>query len=252
MLEHLTSIDTFHLLVLVLTIFLAAILRAFAGFGFALAALPVMSLFFTPGTSVSVVALLTLLVSMRTVKDYWGTVPLGPVTGLIGLMGIGTFIGAYLLHYIPAGSFQLATGVMVMFSSLVLTKLKPTGVKFGGGLAWLVGLVSGTLNGAIAMPGPPIILYAMAAFDDARKSRGFMMTVFLFSAIFAVTSYTVAGHLNRSEVLLFLVGLPAMLLGDKIGFSLFEKYGSTFYRKVALAALFAIGASVTTKALVSL
>lgn len=40
-----------------------------------------------------------------------------------------------------------------------------------------------------------------------------------------------------------------MLVGDKTGAWLFEKHGTAAYRKVAIAALFAIGMSVAAAAL---
>jgi len=251
MLSILGDIGAAQLAALAFTIFAAAILRAFSGFGFALAALPVMSLFFSPGTAVSIIALLTLFVSIRTLKDYWGTVPLPPIAMMIALMGVGTMIGAYMLHKIPVSAFQLATGLVVMAASILLTRVKPKETKLGGMPALGTGLLSGLLNGAIAMPGPPVIIYAMAVFKEPRKSRGFMMTIFLFSAAFAVFGYSIEGHLKEPELLLFLVALPAMIAGDKLGFYLFEKHGSAVYRKVAMGALFAIGASVTLKAVLS-
>lgn len=250
MFEVLESLGVVHLTILAFTIFFAAILRAFSGFGFALAALPIMSLFLTPSTSVSIIALLTLFVSVRTIKEYWGTVPIKPFIPLLVLKGAGTLIGAYLLHKIPLNAFQVATGVVVMTASFLLTRMKPFDAKPGGFPAVVVGSLSGLLNGAVAMPGPPVIIYAMSAFKEPAKSRGFMMTIFLFSAIFAVIGYTMEGHLGTNEIWLFLIILPAMLAGDKLGFYLFKKYGNAVYRKVAIGALFAIGASVTLKALV--
>ncbi|MFC3052923.1 sulfite exporter TauE/SafE family protein [Kordiimonas pumila] len=225
-----------------IAIFFAAILRAFTGFGFALAALPVLSLFFLPGTSVSLVTLLTLIVSVATIRSYWGLASLKPIGVMLVFSAVGTMIGVYVLTLISADTFRLVLGITVMLACLLLAKFKPHEArKEGGPNAWGAGLLSGVLNGAIAIPGPPAIIYAMAVFPEASKSRAFLMVFFLFSAAFATLGFTYEGLIGTRELILTALSLPALLAGDKLGSFLFKKYGSATYRKIGLIALFIIG-----------
>ncbi len=250
MLDVITDINIVHLIGMAAAIFVAAILRAFTGFGFALAALPVLSLFLPPTTSASIVVLLTLGVSLQTFRSYIREIPLKPMASMIILSAIGTVIGTFLLLIIDAQLFKLLIGITVMIACLLLTKYHPKSTSTMGGIKdWLAGFGSGLMNGAIAAPGPPVIIYAMAVFPEAVKSRAFLMTFFLFSAIFAILSYTVSGILGMKEIILFIAAYPAMLAGDKLGFWLFENYGSAAYRKIAILALFIVGASITAAVL---
>ena len=52
----------------------AAVMRAFTGFGFALMAVPLLSLFLLPTDAVVLVALLTLTTSLVTYRAWWGRV----------------------------------------------------------------------------------------------------------------------------------------------------------------------------------
>jgi len=223
-------------------IFAAAILRAFTGFGFALAALPVLSMFLEPTTNVSLVAMLTFLVSLPTIKSYWGHIELKPIMTMLILSAFGTLGGVYILALISADMFQLLIGVTVMGACVVLAFYKPKETSVPGGpKAWLTGLASGLMNGAIAIPGPPAIIYALAVFPDPVKSRAFLMTFFLFSAVFAIVGFTAEGFIQLRELILLTLALPAMVAGDKVGFWLFEHYGKAAYRNVGLIALFVVG-----------
>ncbi|TNE62555.1 MAG: sulfite exporter TauE/SafE family protein [Alphaproteobacteria bacterium] len=228
-----------------LAIFVAAILRAFTGFGFALAALPVMSLFLLPTTAVSIVVLLTLTISLQNLKSYMPDVPWRVMGWMTGMAAVGTMLGTYILLVISPDSFRAAIGISVMGACFLLARYKPKDSASGGWKAALTGLASGLLNGALAIPGPPVIIYAMAAFSNPVVSRAFLMGFFLFSAIFATGSYAISGIIGVKELTLFALALPGMLAGNRIGFRLFEKYGSGGYRRIALMALFAIGLSVT-------
>lgn len=247
-LDIFTDLTTWQILGLLLAIFAAALLRAFTGFGFALAALPVLSLFLSPGTSVSIIAMLTFLISLPTLKSYWGVVPFPPIAGMLVLSALGTLAGVYILLLISPDTFRIAIGITVMVACALLARFHPKERKIGGPVAWFVGLLSGLMNGAIAIPGPPAIIYAMAVFPDPAKSRAFLMLFFLFSAAFAVTGFASKGLIGIQELALVLLALPIMVMGDKLGFWLFRNYGRGSYRKIALMALFAIGASVTVNA----
>ncbi|MDZ7781998.1 MAG: sulfite exporter TauE/SafE family protein [Halioglobus sp.] len=227
----------------------AAILRAFTGFGFALAAVPVFSLFMAPAQAVVLSASLTLAVSLATLRSYWGGYPLLPMAPMIGMSLPGTALGAWILREISPQQFRLWIGLAVIAACLLLTWYRPRRHRPRPVLTGGVGLGSGLLNGAFAIPGPPVIIYAMAVEADPRRSRALLMTFFLFAAIIALCSYAAAGFVTARSPWLFLLALPAMLLGDRLGFYLFHRHGNALYRRVALLALLAIGVTITAQAL---
>jgi len=227
----------------------AAVMRAFTGFGFALTAVPVFSLFMPPTQAVVLSASLTLAVSIITLKTYWGQYPLRPMAPMVVMSLIGTMLGAWALTYISPDQFKLWIGISVIAACAALTFYRPKkrdpNVAVGSG----VGLSSGLLNGAFAIPGPPIIIYAIATESEPARSRALLMTFFLFSAVIGLSSYTVAGFVTPHAPWLFLLAFPAMFLGDKLGFHLFHRFGGALYRRVALVVLFAVGVTITGRAL---
>jgi uncharacterized membrane protein YfcA len=78
MFEIVANIGLLALMQIWAVVIFASILRSFTGFGFALTAVPVFSLFLSPTDSVVLSAALTLSSNLLGVRTYWGIVPLKP------------------------------------------------------------------------------------------------------------------------------------------------------------------------------
>lgn len=227
----------------------AAVMRAFTGFGFALTAVPVFSLIMAPTEAVVLSASLTLAVSLLTLNTYWGQFPLRPMLPMLGAALLGSFAGAGLLSVISPRQFQLWIGLSVVAASLALSVYRPGRQRSKPWLGGATGALSGLLNGAFAIPGPPVIIYAVATEPEPARSRALLMTFFLFAAVMALLSYTAAGVVSARAPWLFLLAFPAMYLGDKLGYHLFHRFGGAFYRRVAVTVLFVVGGVMTGRAL---
>jgi uncharacterized membrane protein YfcA len=228
---------------------LAAILRAFTGFGFGLAAVPVFALLMSPEQAVVLSVSLTFSVSLLTVRTYWGQVTLRPLTTMLAMGIAGTVAGAILLASISAEQFRIGIGIVVILACIMLGLYRPGRFPAGRAAGGLAGLLAGLMNGAFAIPGPPVIIYTMATEPDPARSRAFLLTFFLFMAGAALLVYAVGGFITATSGLHFLLAFPAMYLGDKLGYQLFRRYGTARYRQVALLLLFALGLAITLEAL---
>ena len=126
---------------------------------------------------------------------------------------------------------------------------RPGRYQPGAALGGLAGFGAGLLNGAFAIPGPPVIIYTMATEPDPARSRAFLLTFFLFMAAAGLLTYAAAGFVTAASPLYFLLAFPAMFIGDKLGYRLFQRYGTAGYRRVAVILLFVMGVAITAEAL---
>ncbi len=243
------DISVGDLLAIWLALAFASLIRAFTGFGFALAAVPALSLFVAPTQAVVLTAMLTLTVTVLTVRTYWSDAPKGDLGAILLFSVPGTALGAWLLGGLSAAQFQLWIGAGVLAASLALTLYRPARTRPWPGVRAAVGVLSGLMNGAFAVPGPPVVIYAMATQPDPKQSRAMLITFFMASALAAFVVFAVAGYVGTRSIGLYLLSLPVILLADKLGFALFRRYGNGLYRRIALVVLYAIGVSTVLKGL---
>jgi uncharacterized membrane protein YfcA len=250
MFEIVANIGLLALMQIWAVVIFASILRSFTGFGFALTAVPVFSLFLSPTDSVVLSAALTLSSNLLGVRTYWGIVPIKPLIPLISMAALGTAIGTLVLAYISVTQFRFWAGISVVFACAVLVFFKPTVYRVNQYWTGIAGLISGLMNGTLAIPGPPIIIYVMASEPVPERSRALLITFFLASAAIALFSFGIAGFIEIRSLWTFLLAFPAMVFGDKVGFYLFKRYGSQLYRQIAIASLLVIGVTITSNSLI--
>lgn len=230
-------------------ILVAAVLRSFTGFGFALVALPVLALFMLPAEVVVLASALALTISLLSLRSFRKVIAWREMLPLLLMSGLGTAAGALILTSIPVALFQLSVGLSVLAACLGIVVARPDRPLHWPGLPWLAGLLSGLMNGALAIPGPPMIIYAMLTEPDPARSRALLIAFFIASSALALVSFTAAGIVELQSVKYFLLAFPALFIGDKLGHYLFDRYGSDLYRRVALLALAALGVSITVRVL---
>lgn len=247
--ELLASMSIAQLAFVAAGVLFAALMRAFSGFGFALMAVPVFSLFLVPGDAVVLSALLTLLVSGITYKAWFGKYPAALMRPMVIGSIVGTGIGVYFLSHLSAEQFQLWIGLSVVTACLLLARFKPREATGSPALAGVTGIGSGLMNGAFAIPGPPVIVYVMATIHDPAKSRAFLMAFFIASNAISLMMFWIAGLVTSTPFYLLLVAFPVMLLGDRLGAWLFQRVGGQAYRPVALIVSLSVGVAITAKAL---
>ena len=247
--ELVPGVSAGHLLLIWAVILLASILRAFTGFGFALAAVPAFTLLMEPTSAVVLSASLSLGIGITSAPSYWRQIAIIPMLPMLALSLLGTLAGAALLVTLSPQDFQMWIGLAVIAACVILTLYHPAHQRPRHVLGGFTGLVSGVMNGAFAIPGPPVIIYAIATEAQPGRARAMLIAFFSFSALIALGTYAARSLVDLQSLWMFLLSFPAMLLGDKLGFSLFRRTGSTFYRRIAITALFAIGISTLARAL---
>lgn len=227
----------------------ASVLRAFTGFGFALAAVPVYAFFLPPAQAVVLSASLALGIGIQTLPQYASQVDLGRRWPVFLMTVPGTLLGAALLQRLDVEQFRLAIGLLTILASLVLARFQPRQRAIGVFWPPAVGLGSGVMNGLFAIPGPPIIVYSMATEAEPARSRAFMIGFFSFSSLLALASYAVWGMLSWQLATLALLAYPAMILGDRLGYRLFARHAGGQYRRIAVVTCLLIGLSITLRAI---
>ena len=115
-----------QVLLVALSVGLAALIRAFTGFGFAMLVVPAFSLFLSPGDAVVLSAVLALLLGLMSYRSWWGLFPVAPAKFMLMGAVLGTAIGVWFLASLSVTEFQLWIGVLVVIASIVLSRFTPS------------------------------------------------------------------------------------------------------------------------------
>ncbi len=228
--------------------FLAALLRGFTGFGFAIAAVPLLSLVLPPARVVALAVVLQVLASLvdlsaaSRITDWRSMVWLTP--GMV----VGTPLGLFLLTRLSAKDARLAIGVLILGSTVLLGRGLRLPARPATWMIGLVGVISGVMNGIAAMSGPPVVAYLMALPHSATVVRATSLVFFTFTALVAMVPLAVAGLIDRQTLLFALLSWPVLLVGTQLGAWAFRRTKSHHHRRISLTILSALAIVLIARA----
>lgn len=229
---------------------LAALIRAFTGFGFAMLVVPAFSFFLMPADAVVLSAVLAFLLGLLSHRAWWGLFPVTPAKPMVAGSVVGTAVGVWFLASLSVAEFQLWIGISVVIASVVLSRFVPAERAASRPTALATGVASGLMNGAFAIPGPPVILYVVATLSDPVQSRAFLMMFFWCSSAVSLVMFGAAGLITLRPFQLLWIALPAMWLGNSLGDRAFSRFAGAAYRPFVVGLCILIGLSIAAKALI--
>ena len=153
-------------------VFAAAILRGFTGFGFGLAAVPLLSIALPPSQVVPFVVVLQVVVGLGGLRGAWKSCDWRSIGLLTPGLVLGIPVGISILSLFAANPVRLAIGFVIAASVALLwfgVRLPPRPSRW---IAGGVGLLSGVISGLALWCGPLL----------ARR-RGFVILILHFDLV---------------------------------------------------------------------
>ncbi len=225
-------------------VFAAAVLRGITGFGFALAAVPLMGLVVPPAQAVVVAVLLQSMIglqdirAMRSVVDWRSVLRLG--AGALA----GTPPRIALLTQLDPAATRLALAGLVAGGLVFLLRTPASGtVGVRPFEAPLAGLLAGFFGGLAAMPGPPAVAYFLRAGSSPPVARASLMIFFFITSLIALPGLAATGLLDLPALLIAVPALPLLMIGASLGAAIFLRTSEAGYRRLALIVLAVIAAA---------
>ena len=229
-------------------VFAAGTLRGYTGFGFSIAAVPLLSLLGPPATVVPIVLMLQLVVSANGIRS---AARLGDWRS-IGLLALGallaTPVGVWALTELPDAGVRFAIAGTVSAAVLMLGLGHRAATAPSGPRVLLFGVVSGLFNGVAGMPGPPAIAFYLGAPIPGATARASMIVLFTLTSAFALVPLLALGRLHVGACWLAAAALPVVWLGSSLGAWLHARSSERTYRAAGLAVLAATAARAAARA----
>lgn len=228
---------------------LAYFVRGITGFGSALVAVPLMAH----------VLPLTVVVPAILVADLGASLVLGgmdrrqvawrELAPLIPAGMTGAVAGVALLTALPTGWLLTALGLFVVAFGLRSLLVTPGTQPASRWWALPAGLVGGTVGSMFGTGGPPYVIYLSHRLRDKTALRATFSGLFMIDGGFRALLFASAGLFHDSRTFwLMALGLPAMLLGLRLGHRVHLSISNTQMMKGIGLLLLASGASVLLRA----
>lgn len=242
-------VTTAQLIVVGMAVFVAAFMQIVAGFGFALLAVPLMTLAVEPKVAVVVSTLTGIFVtSWQAYKDR----ALADKV-LVKRMTIGAYVGMPLglLVFVSVDDnvLRFLLGVAVLVATVLLA-LRVNLHHVGPRLDYGAGFISGVLATSLSTNGPPLVFDLQARQLSAPTFRATISTVFALSNFGGLALFIAAGEITRDGIVAAAVTIPAMLFGQLLGFPIRKHVHGERFRWLVLLLLMAVAVSAIVNAIV--
>ena len=234
--------------VLALGLLVAGFSRGYSGFGFSALLVASGSLVTDPINVVPLAIVLEVTASVMQALGVWRDIDWKRVGLLCAGALVGNPIGVALLAYLSSGSLRIAIAVFIMTASALLLSGWHLRRRTGTAGTALVGLASGTANGATALGGLPVALFFVAGGEKPAVIRANLVAFFFLTDFYAGILFTYEGILNLDTLHAAVWALPFLVVGLIAGTRRFIGTTPEAFRRVVLVLLIALSALVFAKA----
>lgn len=225
-----------------ISIFLASLIQGITGFGFALIAVPLLSLFIPEIRSITpivvIYSFLTNIVIMYKSRHY---IDIKKIIPLIIFGIIATPIGTYILLYVNVNILKIIIGLITTITAFAMFKnfkitIKNESISYG-----IVGILSGLLNGSTGLSGPPVVLFLTNQNTDKNAFRANLAFYGIATNIFAIILFVVEGIVNTSILHFTILYLPALIIGVFAGIKISTKINEIIFRNLTIGLISFLG-----------
>ncbi|MGA8402526.1 MAG: sulfite exporter TauE/SafE family protein [Stellaceae bacterium] len=227
------------------TCFIASLLQATNGFGFAVLAVPFFLILAPPGEAVPIIVMISFAVSIFVMPRLYRWVDFG----LLRRVTIGSLIALPLGLFAAAHSDRVVVGAVagtiVTGFALMLSWLRWHGQARALALRpsrdLAAGAVAGIATGLVGMAGPPVLIYLMLARAPMTTMRATLIAFFAVIYAVTLTANAVFAGMPGRDWLIAASLLPLVWAGGRIGLRAGDRLGEAAAAALALSVLGAAG-----------
>lgn len=241
-------------------VFVAGIVRGFAGFGFSAISVAGLALIVSPAEVVPAIFALEVLASLTLIRSAVRDVDWRWLASLV--LGNVLFLplGIVVLAWLPETQIRLAIGALLLLAALMQLRGRGLALAPTAPVRLFVGAVSGFVNGLAAIGGIAVAVLLSTSQMAPATLRATLIALFLFTDVYALAW---AGLVSQSDTApVALLGprtiawaawmTPAMLAGIAIGRRSFTAVSPQRFRRRVLELLVVVAALGIARALVDL
>ena len=232
-----TDLATRDLILICSIVFLAGLVRGFAGFALSAILMAGAAVIIAP---IELIPVAYLLESSASIVMFRGGLRHADMS-VVWPLAIGSAIGAPLGLFAttsisPDASRMVALCLVLGLTSLQLFKLAPAFLASRKG-PWIAGISAGLASGLANIGGMVVALFVLSSQAEAKEMRGALVMylfIAMFTSLFWLVSYGIMSDVALRRGIVF---APIVLVGVAIGSALFRPSLAVFYKQFCLCLL---------------
>ena len=241
--------DSYFLIALV--VIFSGFLRGFIGFGSGLLMIPILSYFYSP-----VFAMIFNIVIEIPATIYLTFVGikksnLKEITPMMFTMMLTIPFGTIFLVSVDEQIIRTLMSLLLIFFVILIAtgwRIKSTITKY---VLVLGGAISGLMQGATGMGGPPYVTVLLSKNDSDDVARANILVITSGLVISAIISLYYFGLFTKDILLTGALSAPIYVFATYIGTKFFNYSGNKYFRNSSLIALGVVGLATLIGALIS-
>jgi len=208
-----------------LVLFSAHTVQGITGFGAVVLALP----FLTQFTPLPLSELIPVLIAINLVQAGWVAwserrrIDRRRAATMLVLAAAGLPIGLALYHWLPADHLKTALGSFVALVAVYNLARREAGSRVPVRFYLPLNFIGGIAQGALAIGGPFLVIYAARVLPDKSDFRATLMLTWTALNIVLCATHAAAGSYTPSSGLLIAAALPLVIAGNYAGLALHQR-----------------------------
>jgi uncharacterized protein len=213
------------------------------GFGTAMTGFPFWLAALEPIPAAQLASACSVVGQLLTARQIWDSIDWVKARPMLLAGFLGLPLGLYLLPIIPVRPFKIAIGGFILAFALMmlLANGRWTITRGGAGADRVVAFIAGAFGGLASLSGGPITMWSSLKGWSKEHRRG-IFQIFNFSILTAMLLGSAAlGRMSVSLLPLFLVALPATVIGVITGHAIYRRLDDRGFDRIVLSLLVVAG-----------
>ena len=239
-----------YFLIALIVIF-SGFLRGFIGFGSGLLMIPILSFFYSP--IFAMVFNIVIEIPATIYLTFVGIKKsnLKEITPMMFTMMLTIPFGTIFLVSVDEQIIKTLMSLLLIFFVILIAtgwRIKSTITKY---VLVLGGAISGLMQGATGMGGPPYVTVLLSKNDSDDVARANILVITSGLVISAIISLYYFGLFTKDILLTGAISAPIYVFATYIGTKIFNYSGNKYFRNSSLIALGVVGLATLIGALIS-
>lgn len=228
----------------------ASATQAISGFGFALIAVPLLSLFIDPQVAVVLATVVGAFSSTFQAVADRRHANKNLVQRLALSAYIGMPFGLFVFIVVSESVLRFIVGLVVLLAAIALIRgfsISQSNKK----LDWIMGWASGVLATSTSTNGPPLVFLLQAKKLSPESFRASINIVFSLTSFGAILLFALSGNITSDDFAGIAISIPMLLIGLAIGFKVRSRINAQQFRILVFVLLIVSALSALTAAFVA-